>query len=69
MDKAGNDFFTGTRLALKQDGGVSRSNFCNKRTHILNGVTDTHQASIEVFKVALSCGVSVRHGIVSLFLD
>ena len=69
MDKASNDFFTSTGLPLKQDSGVSRSNFCNKRTDVLNGVTDTHQASIEVFKVALSCGVSGRHGIVSLFLD
>ena len=69
MHKTSNDLFTGTGLALKQDGSVSRSNFCNERTNILNGVTDTHQASIEVFKVALSCGVSGRHGIVSLFLD
>ena len=65
VNQARNDFFTSARLALKQNGGVSRSNFGNKGSDISNSVTDTHQATIEVFEVALRCGVLGRHGHVS----
>jgi hypothetical protein len=69
MNQARDDLFARAGLALKQYGGISRGNFGNKGAYVLDGVANTHQALIEVFKVALSCGVLGRHGFVSLFLD
>ena len=69
MHQAGDDFLTRARLTLQQDRGICGSNFDDERTDVLNGVTYAHQALIEVFEVALSCGVLGGHVCVSLFLN
>ena len=61
MDGAGRQLFAGARFAADQDGGVGGGDFGNEGADIGDSVTDTHQATIKVFKVALRCRVSGRH--------